>query len=104
MCKHDKLYEKMTALGFAERHAGTQLVRAAVNYAERQPGARMTKEIYPALARVADVSPEAVEKSIRHAVQSAWREAPEEWANFCGPRRPTNMEVVARLVAIADEN
>lgn len=99
-----KLYERMTALGFAERHAGTMLVRRAAAYAAAQPGARTYKEIYPALARAAGANPAQIERNMRHAVQSAWRSAPEAWSKFCGPRRPTNTEVIARLVVFASED
>ena len=102
MKNEQKLIEHMTALGFAERHAGTAMMRRAVALAAERRGARVLKEIYPALARAAGASPEAVERNMRHAVQSAWRSAPEEWCKFCGPRRPTNSEVIARWVRIAD--
>ena len=94
----ENLTKRMTALGFAERHSGTAYIRQAVALAEERPSARLTKEIYPAIARAAGITPQAVERSMRHAVRSAWREAPQEWVNFCGPRRPTNGEVVARMV------
>lgn len=94
----EKLTKCMTALGFAERHAGTACIRQAAAYAAAQPGAKLTKEIYPAIARAAGTTPQAVERNMRHAVQSAWRAAPQEWYEFCGPRRPTIGEVVARMV------
>lgn len=100
----EKMMKHMTALGFAERHAGTACIREAAAYAAAHPGAKVTKEIYPALARAAGTTPQAVERNIRHAVRSAWRDAPREWYDFCGPRRPTNSEVIARLVRFADED
>lgn len=104
MKNEQKLMERMTALGFAERHSGTPMLRLAAAWAAQQPGARACKEIYPAVARAAGVSPAAAERNMRHAVHSAWRAAPEAWASFCGPRRPTIMETIARLVRGADEN
>lgn len=104
MKNEQKMREHMTALGFAERHAGTALVRRAAAMAAEQPGARTYKEIYPAIAREAGMKPEQVERNMRHAVQSAYAACPAAWAAFCGPRRPTNSEVIARMVVVASED
>lgn len=93
-----KMAQLMTGLGFAERHSGTALVRCAAAVAAKRPGARTFKEIYPAVAREAGITPYQVERNMRHAILSAYNAAPEQWRSFCGPRRPTNSEVIVRLV------
>lgn len=65
----------------------------------------MTKVIYPDIAKLHNVSPRAVERCIRVAIEKAWREDRSnefykkvgfKWLN----RRPTNSEYIFIIVEI----
>lgn len=57
-------------MGFREKLPGTELLRRAI--AQYEPGQRMTKEVYPALARAAGTTPAGVERTMRYAIEDAW--------------------------------
>ena len=66
-----KMGEIMNRLGFFERHSGTEMLREGVRHYRR--GMYFCKELYPAIARAADTTPERVERNMRHAIESAWQ-------------------------------
>ena len=61
--------------------------------------ARLTKEIYPAVAKRYSVTHGSVERAIRHAIEKAWdRRDPEIYRNYFGvistKSIPTNSEFI----------
>lgn len=69
-----RLNDELIKRGYDDKYRGTRYIRAAVGLALAQPAARgisMTKEAYPTIAKVAGVSPAAVERGIRFAVAKA---------------------------------
>ncbi len=65
-----KIEQKMAEMGFSEQLSGTAMLRVGVALYER--GAMLTKEVYPAIARACDSTPQRVERSMRHAIGRAW--------------------------------
>ena len=77
-----------------------QLCLAIPMFAEN-PGTRLSKELYPAIAdKMALADPRAVEHSIRKSIADGWlRRDPTVWDRYFSPRSnpPTNKEFIARL-------
>lgn len=60
--------------GYDDRWKGTRYIRAGVEYTLGRPAAKgvyMTKELYPALAKAANVNAGQVERAMRYAVHKA---------------------------------
>ncbi len=90
-------------LGLSPRHRGTEYVKSAALIAMnmKQTGGRITKEIYPAVARLYGANPAQVERAIRHAIDCAWtRGIMKDSGLFPGNQRPSNGEVI---LALADK-
>lgn len=61
----------------------------------------ITKNIYPYVAKTFSTSPEKVERSIRHAIETAWFKGNNEIFEKmfpCCSERPTNSEFLAKIV------
>lgn len=105
-----ELDEKMLRLGFRDNLSGTAMLRIAIR--EWEPGMSMTKELYPTIARHMGTTPARVERSCRHAIESAFdRGSLDTIRSLFGyslsPDRgcPTVGEFVARMVRVcADED
>ena len=100
-----KCNQMLDNLGFKERYKGTEYIRAGVAMVCAQRDASMTKDIYPALARMADTTPASIERSMRTALRAA-QESPvweDEWRRLGGWDFPTNNEVLRRLAREMDE-
>ena len=94
----------MDSLGFRESSIGTEYIRQAVDVVDGQRAAMMSKEVYPTLARAANVTPVSVERAIRAAKEQAmsspyWDVA---WRGIGGWGRPTNKELVCRIAREAE--
>ncbi|HWI65366.1 MAG TPA: sporulation transcription factor Spo0A [Symbiobacteriaceae bacterium] len=85
---------------------GFRYLKAAVQYVLDNGGdlCAMTKELYPAVARMHGTVPARVERSIRHAIEVAWNRADlTELQRLFGSTinhsrgKPTNSEFVAML-------
>lgn len=96
----------MLDLGHDFHCRGTELImQAAVMYT---PGMRLTKELYPALAKVNNSTAGAVERAMRHSIDKAWTsrgsyEARNTWfGGSIDPERGRPMvgEYVARMARI----
>ena len=88
-------------LGLSQRVKGTLYLKAAVTIARGldDMGGRITKEIYPGVARTYGTNPAQVERAIRCAINSAWNRGQMRKSGlFPGPARPSNGEVIALLV------
>jgi two-component system response regulator (stage 0 sporulation protein A) len=108
MANHINLKEldrKMTRMGFRENISGTPLLREAVQM--WRPGMGITKELYPALAKRFASTPTRVERSMRHAITTAWERGEALTIMDCfgysvSPYKsaPTVGEFVARMARV----
>lgn len=65
---------ELKSRGFAEKWSGTGYIREAVRVVSNEPTLRhvpLTKEVYPAIARAANISNSSVERAMRYAVHKA---------------------------------
>ena len=90
----------MDKLGYAESTVGTRYIRQAVEIAANLAHAMMTKDIYPEIAKMNGVTPNAAERAMRTATEKARRSPSWEynWREIGGWNEPTNSEVIFRLV------
>ena len=103
-----KLIHHLRLLHVPTHLEGYQLLCLAIPIFVQNPQQFLTKELYPAVARLCggkDVR--AVEHSIRNAIQAAWRQRDNAvWRKYfaLGPRGtipcPTNKEFISRLAEI----
>lgn len=99
----------MLGLGHRENLLGTQYLRdAVVLYASGY--ARMTKDLYPELAKMHGTIPSRVERAMRHSIETAFTFADPEYIKeiFGGTispnkGKPSNSEYVSRLARICRE-
>ncbi len=90
-------------LGLNPRHQGFPLVLLSIEYAASHPGAQMTKEVYPAVARLQGGNGGQVERAIRSAMGWGWdRRQKEAWARYfplvhSDVPRPTNTTFILTL-------
>lgn len=108
MINEQKMDEKLMELGYADNIRGTRYLRTAVRIYDQDNNATMTKEIYPAVAKIHGTTASRVERGIRHANQRACERAGVEYvrrfyANSIG-RYPTNGEVIARMARAFHED
>ena len=94
-------------IGIPAHIKGYQYLREAVSLVLRDPSiiGRITKELYPLVARRFDTSASKVERAMRHAIEVAWHRGRLDSVNkmygytvFLADDKPTNGEFVA-LVA-----
>ena len=94
------------ALGIPPHIKGYQYLREAVRMvmADRDMINRITKELYPGIARRYDTSSSKVERAMRHAIEVAWSRGRLESTNrmlgmnlFSERDRPTNGEFIALI-------
>ncbi len=99
------VYNTLLDIRFSRRASGTfYLVEAVIIILSMKNEARrlaLTKEIYPRIARIYNVSPVSVERAIRKAIEGAWSNMslsyaithyPFEYTSRLG--RPTNQEFI----------
>lgn len=103
----DRLSNIFLSLGIPAHIKGYQFLREAVKLVIENPDRinRITKELYPTIARRFSTSSSKVERAIRHAIEVAWSRGRVETLNLAfGCRvaiaedKPTNGEFIA-LVA-----
>lgn len=110
MINVQKMDDKLMELGYGESITGTRYLRTAVQIYEQDNNASITKEIYPAVAKIHGTTASRVERNIRHATQRAC-----DYAGFEQVRRfyantisrygyPTNGEVIARMARVFHED
>lgn len=58
----------------------------------------ITKDLYPAIARLHGTSINKVERAIRHAIERGWERGNLRGTGFELPARPSNGEYIARMV------
>ena len=94
----------LMSLGVATHVSGYQYLREAIPAFAKDPRQAITKELYPAVGKVCNVSAEQVERSMRTAIGSAWERRDEQiWRLYFSPqadgsiRKPSNSEFISRL-------
>ena len=94
----------LLSLGFATRLNGYALVREAILIKALNPRYAITKELYPAVAAACRCDKDHVERSIRSAINNAWKRRDDQvWQNYFYPGpdgqipRPTNGAFITRL-------
>lgn len=99
-----RITNTLLTLGVPTKLRGYAYVREAVEVMAERPGLSITKELYPTVGQRCDASAENVERSIRGAIASAWKNRDEQvWRMYFGGnagqplRRPTNAAFISRL-------
>lgn len=94
----------LLALGVPTKLNGYGYLREAILLMKEDPSQPITKELYPAVAKLCGCEPEHVERSIRSAINAAWSHRDEQlWRLYFQPdgtgavRRPTNAAFISRL-------
>ena len=110
MINSQKLENVMLDLGHPENLSGTKYLREGVELYDAGY-TRMTKEVYPALAKAAGTTAAGVERSMRLSIASAWNRGDPDsirqyFGNTIDPERgaPTVGEYLARMARICHEN
>ena len=102
----DRMSNIFLSLGIPAHIKGYQFLREGVRLVIEQPDRinRITKELYPSIARRYATSPSKVERAIRHAIEVAWsRGRVESLSRAFGCRvaipedKPTNGEFIALI-------
>lgn len=79
----------LTELGMPAKLRGFSCAREAVLLLLDKPSQAITKELYPAVARICGGTGNQVERTLRNAIEIAWKNRKEEvWARYL----PTNAE------------
>lgn len=101
----------LLALGIPAKLRGYAYLREAVTILAERPGLSATKELYPEVGRRCQAGAINVERSIRSAIEGAWkRRNPEIWQRYLGTEnmpvthRLTNAEFITRLANFLNQN
>lgn len=91
-------------MGFSVKLHGFKYLREAIAQMLRNPDQSITKELYPGVASVFDTAGSHVERSIRGAIQDAWRRRDDRiWQLYFPPdgqgceSKPTNAGFITRI-------
>ncbi|MBE5801666.1 MAG: sporulation transcription factor Spo0A [Clostridiales bacterium] len=102
----ERLGSLFLTIGIPAHIKGYQYLRQAVKMVVERPDlmSRITKELYPGIAKHFGTSASKVERAIRHAIEVAWNRGRIETLNsafgcrVCTPEdKPTNGEFIAML-------
>ena len=102
----ERLGSLFLTMGIPAHIKGYQFLRQAVKMVLEDPDQinRITKELYPGIARYFGTSASKVERAIRHAIEVAWNRGRVETLNtafgcrVCTPEdKPTNGEFIAMI-------
>ena len=102
----ERLGSLFLTIGIPAHIKGYQFLRQAVKMVVEDPDRinRITKELYPGIARHFGTSASKVERAIRHAIEVAWNRGRIETLNtafgckVCTPEdKPTNGELIAMI-------
>lgn len=96
----------LNKLSFATAHDDCRLIPDAVIMAWKNPRQSVTKELYPALGKLADPweSAAKVEKDIRNAISAAWDLGDmAQWENYFPKGKPTNRKFIWGLAEALDK-
>lgn len=88
-------------LGLVTKHKGYRYLPVAVTAMAKRPDQSVTKELYPAVAAQFETQPEYVERSIRSALNVAWKNRdPQTWEQYFPTNKsrcPSNAVFISRL-------
>ena len=94
----------LLALGVPTKLRGYYQLREAVLLMAADPSQSITKQLYPAVAKLCDATAQQVERAARSAIRAAWEHRDERvWRRYfqqdpCGHiPRPSNAEFITRL-------
>lgn len=94
----------LLALGISTKLRGYAYLREAILEMMNRPGQSITKELYPAVGKLCNATGTQVERSIRSAIEKAWKNRDEAiWKlHLCVengelPERLTNSEFITRI-------
>jgi two-component system response regulator (stage 0 sporulation protein A) len=94
-------------LGIPAHRDGFRQLCVGVPLVAKDPHQRMIKELYPAIAEACGVNAQAVEHSIRSAVQDSWKDRDTEaWKRYFPEMDacPSNKVFITRLAMLLTEN
>lgn len=100
----DPLRAHLLRLRLSPRLLGFSYISEGVRRLSGNPQLRITKELYPDLARQFGTTPEAVEQAIRSCIRDAWlRRDPKIWDRYFPGcvKCPANREFMATLAEYA---
>lgn len=92
--------ELLLSLGFSTKHNGFAYLREAVILVSKDPAQSVTKVLYPAVAHIFGCQKENVERSIRTALDSAWKRGDlQRWNRYFpdASYRPSNAVFISRI-------
>ena len=92
-------------IGIPTRLDGFNCIQDAIMYLKEHPEASLSKEVYPALAKLRGIyyRPVRVEGTIRCAISSAYKHRDSIWTSyFPGKKRPSNGEFLSRMVKMLE--
>lgn len=90
----------LLSLSISTKHKGFAYLREAIVLMDKDPGQSITKELYPAVAKICGCQHGHVERSVRSALDAAWNHRESlSWQQYFpdSHRRPTNAEFISRL-------
>ena len=105
--KEDNLRDLFTQLGVPRHLKGYRYLHKSVMIYAKNPGAGMTTEVYPMVAKEFQTTASRVERTMRHAVEIAWERC--EWEVLYkifgntvshNKGKPTNSEFMARCAEL----
>lgn len=98
--KRSQIPERLLALSFSTKHNGYNYLIEAILMMTANPAQSVTKELYPAIAKIFHCGSRHVERSVRSAMESAWDHGdPAIWQQYFpdAQRRPSNAVFISRL-------
>lgn len=90
----------LLSLNVSTKHDGFAYLREAVLLMAKNPGQSVTKVLYPEVAHICGCNKDNVERSIRTALDSAWKKRDNEtWRKYFpnAHHRPSNAVFISRL-------
>ncbi len=102
----DKLPELLHCLSLSVKHNGYDYLTEGACLFLQNPQQSVTKELYPAIARIFGCKPGHVERSMRSALEAAWeRGEPAVWQHYFpgATKRPSNAAFLSRIAAALQE-
>mgnify|MGYP000121632985 CR=1 FL=1 len=102
MSCHKIIAKELLLLGFSPDHSGYRYIISGLDmsFDDETLLLGITYILYPAIAQKYDVSPSSVERSIRFAIQSAWKKGNLlQWQKYFGHdcQRPGNARFIATM-------
>lgn len=97
----------LIAMGFNTSNKGYIYLREAIPIYAEDPQQAITKELYPAVAKLCGATGEQVERSMRSAILKAWTRGDSQiWRLYFAPlpdgsmKKPSNSEFISRIAEL----